>query len=169
MVKDVQKYLHSVEKMWPFYIMHLLYCMFMYIKTLFSSYTVPCNFSVNFSFIKEKSGFKRLPSCLISAVFSEHYVWKARYEGTTENSHTGQCAHTWKVLMVKRKMFVIGNNTCTIFHILQPQSSCNTMQVYIRNMVYFTYIIVDVDPSGRAVWGVGLQPLDCRDGRLESC
>lgn len=36
-------------------------------------------------------------------------------------------------------------------------------------MVYFTYIIVDVDPSGRAVWGVGLQPLDCRDGRLESC
>jgi len=30
---------------------------------------------------------------------SEQHTWKTQHEGTTENSHTGHCAHTSEVLM----------------------------------------------------------------------
>ena len=47
---------------------------------------------------------------------SEQFKWKARRQQSTENSHTGLCAHTEDSINVKYTTFIMGNNiTCTIY------------------------------------------------------
>ena len=44
-------------------------------------------------------------------VIPEQHTGKARNQGTTENSHTGYCTRTLEVLILKYKIYNMGNSS----------------------------------------------------------
>jgi hypothetical protein len=71
---------------------------------------------------------------------SEEHTWKARHQGTAENSHAGLCTRTAAGTNVKVQ-HVLSGQKHSVHPILEPQHSCAIM--HPRNMICFKYVIVN--------------------------